>query len=94
MIFEWDENKNRINEKRHAIGFEVAATVFDDPHHASRLDNSPHHEERWQTVGMSEGLLLLFISHTYHEADEIVIRIISAREALPRERRQYEKGTF
>jgi len=94
MFFEWDENKNRINKAKHGIDFRVAATVFGDPHCASRIDRNSAQEERWQTIGVSEGVVLLFVSHTYQEGEEIVIRIISARLATLRERRLYEKGTF
>ena len=91
MIFEWDDNKNRTNKLKHGLDFEVAATVFDDPLSCSRIDN----EGRWQTVGHAEGgILLLFVAHTYHEEDEIIIRIISVREVTPRERMHYEAGSF
>lgn len=95
MVFEWDENKNRINKAKHGVDFEMAVTVFDDPCQASRLDNTAHHEERWQTIGMSEGLLLLlFVVHTWQEAGETIIRVLSARKATAYERNQYEKGSF
>ena len=91
MIFEWDESKNRSNKVKHGIDFESAITVFDDPLMLSRVDENG----RWQTIGYSEGsILLLFVAHTYHEADEIVVRIISARRAGKHEREQYEKGSF
>lgn len=91
MIFEWDENKNRINMVKHGIDFESAATVFDDPLILSRVDD----DGRWQTIGCSEGcIVLLFVAHTYHEADETVVRIISARRANKHEREHYEKGSF
>jgi uncharacterized DUF497 family protein len=91
MIFEWDENKNRVNKVKHGIDFESAATVFDDPLMLSRVDE----DGRWQTIGYSEGcILLLFVVHTYHEAYEIVVRIISARRVNKHEREQYEKGSF
>ncbi len=40
-LFDWDENKNRINQEKHGITFEEASTVFfderailfDDPAH-------------------------------------------------------------
>lgn len=32
MIFEWDENKNKINKRKHGISFEEAKTVFNDLH--------------------------------------------------------------
>lgn len=91
MIFEWDENKNRSNQFKHGIDFESAATVFDDPLMQSRVDEVG----RWQTIGYASGqILLLFVAHTYHEADEVVVRIISARRASRQEREQYEKGSF
>ncbi len=31
MRFEWDENKNRENGKKHGVSFEIAMEVFDDP---------------------------------------------------------------
>ena len=42
LKFEWDENKNRINQSKHKISFEEAKTVFydeealviDDPEHS------------------------------------------------------------
>lgn len=37
---------------------------------------------------------MLFVAHTYHEADEVVVRIISARRASRQEREHYEKGSF
>lgn len=29
--YEWDERKNRLNQRKHGIGFETAAEAFDDP---------------------------------------------------------------
>ncbi|WP_173195892.1 BrnT family toxin [Geobacter sp. SVR] len=90
-MFEWDENKNRSNRAKHGIDFESAITVFDDPLMQSRVDA----DGRWQSIGYSEGrILLLFVAHTYHEADEVVVRIISARRASRQEREHYEKGSF
>ena len=91
MIFEWDANKNRVNKVKHGIDFESAITVFGDPLMLSRVDEN----DRWQTIGYSEGcILLLFVAHTYHEEDEVVVRIISARRANRHERKHYEKGSF
>ena len=91
MIFEWDENKNRVNKVKHGIDFQSSITIFDDPLMQSRVDE----DDRWQTIWYSEGhILLLFVAHTYHEADEIVVRIISARRANSHERKHYEEGKF
>lgn len=92
MRFEWDENKNTRNHAKHGVSFETAVRVFDDPFHLSRQDHRASGEERWQTMGMVQSLVLL-IAHTYRvEKDEEVIRIISARKATSRERYGYEEG--
>jgi uncharacterized protein (DUF4415 family)/uncharacterized DUF497 family protein len=49
--FEWDEAKNRQNRRKHAVDFEVAALVFDDPNQRSEQDRFVNGEERWQTIG-------------------------------------------
>jgi uncharacterized protein len=90
MRLEWDEVKNRRNIEKHMISFETARLVFDDPHSRSIQDRVADDEERWQTVGMIQGLIVL-VAHTYRaEGEEEVIRIISARKATPAERRAYE----
>jgi uncharacterized protein len=91
--FEWDEAKNLSNERKHGIRFEQAALAFLDPLLISLKDRIEGGEERWQTLGRVEGLLLLLIAHTVHNQNptEEVIRIISARRATPKERRRYEE---
>jgi hypothetical protein len=90
MRFEWDEVKNRRNLEKHRISFETARLVFDDPHSRSIQDRVVDDEQRWQTVGMIKGSIVLVV-HTYRaEGEEEVIRIISARKATPAERRVYE----
>ena len=54
-----------------------------------RIENG---EERWQTIGVVDGIVMLLVAHTVRQQDEIeVIRIISARRADHRERRRYEE---
>ena len=87
--FEWDENKNTINKKKHGISFEEAKTVFYDEEALVRDD--PDHsadEERFLILGFSVSANMLIVSHCYRGADEI-IRIISARKATKTEIRQY-----
>jgi uncharacterized protein len=92
---EWDENKNRSNRRKHGVSFEEAAQVFFDPLHASDQDRMEGGEQRWQTIGMSTGFMVLVVAHTTTDYDEEgraveVIRIISARRAERKERRRYE----
>jgi uncharacterized protein len=91
MRFEWDEEKNRSNQRKHGFSFEEAIQVFRDPLNYSVLERIADGEERWQTIGVVRGVLLLLVVHTDHSASgETVIRLISAREATRHERRCYE----
>lgn len=93
MRFEWDEAKNRSNQVKHHVTFETAAKVFDDPLHISKPDQIVDGEQRWQTIGTVGGLTLLLVAHTYSDENgEEIFRIISARKASRKERREYEDG--
>jgi uncharacterized DUF497 family protein len=92
MRFEWDENKNRQNLRKHDVRFETAALVFDDPYAITQRDIAFDGEERWITVGaIGAGSVLLVVHAFYEEQKEEVIRIISARAAESHERRAYEE---
>jgi uncharacterized DUF497 family protein len=92
--FEWDPQKARENVTNHDVRFELAATVFRDPLQVSVYDEDhSESEERWVTLGQAENGKLLVVVHTFEETDEgAKVRIISAREATKRERRDYENG--
>ena len=93
MKFVWDEAKDDINRQKHRVSFETAQLVFDDPFHVSRQDRIENGEQRWQTIGLVHGVVLLLVAHTYTEADGAeTIRIISARKADKAERRIYAGG--
>jgi len=87
--FEWDQDKNKINSRKHEISFEEARAVFNDP--LARIIADPDHsiaEDRFIMLGMSLRLRLLVVCHCYRESNE-VIRIISARKATKSESVQY-----
>ena len=87
--FEWDENKNKSNIKKHNVSFDEAKSVFSDDR--ARLITDPEHsnlEDRFILLGMSSQIKILVVSHTYREKDEI-IRIISARNATKNESKYY-----
>jgi uncharacterized protein len=92
--FEWDGEKARSNLRKHGIQFEEAVLVFDDPFAISAQDRIENGEQRWQTLGMVGGCLLLLVAHTVRLEDDKIglIRIISARRADRSERRRYEHG--
>ncbi len=67
MRFEWNHDKDRVNQAKHKISFETACLVFDDPHHLSIQDRYEHNEERWKTLGMIHGVVLTLVAHTVVE---------------------------
>jgi uncharacterized DUF497 family protein len=90
MKFEWDQNKAASNLSKHGVSFEEAKTAFDDPLYLDFFDpDHSHSEDRYILIGQSSMNRLLFVS--YIEYDEMV-RLISAREATRRERKDYEEG--
>ncbi len=89
--FEWDEQKNVINQKKHHISFEEACTVFEDEN-ALVIDDPEHseEEERFIILGFSLRANLLVVCHCYR-ASESVIRITSAQKATRHESQQYKE---
>lgn len=93
MWFVWDPNKAKTNIKKHGISFDLAATVFQDPLHLSVLDGKDRGEERWVTIGLAGDSQTLVVVHLYHEiGNNEVVRIVSARKATKKEKKQYEEG--
>jgi uncharacterized protein len=91
--FEWDAIKAKVNLQKHRISFDRAAEVFLDPLAISIFDEEQsEHEERWVSLGKDRRGSVLILIHTFMEVspEECKIRIISARRANRRERRQYE----
>ena len=91
MKFEWDENKNQENIKKHSVTFEEAASIFlnkimEEPD----LEHSDD-EERYKAVGISVYLRELLVVYCIREnkGNEKITRIISARKANEEERRKY-----
>jgi len=87
--FTWDEYKQETNIKKHGITFIEAATVFDDVN--ALISGDPDHsqdEDRFVIIGFSESARLLIVCHCYRTNDSI-IRIISARKANRKERKEY-----
>jgi uncharacterized DUF497 family protein len=71
--------------------------VFADPFALTEQDRIEGGEMRWQTIGTVGGFTLLVVAHTVRDQDEAgrpieVIRIISARPAIRKERRRYEES--
>jgi uncharacterized DUF497 family protein len=86
--FEWDPAKAASNLSKHRVAFEEAVTVFGDPL-ASTITDPDHSEEeaRFITLGRSTNETMIVVCHTDRAGR---VRLISARQATRRERKQYE----
>jgi uncharacterized DUF497 family protein len=92
--FEWYSEKERIIAEKHGLDMETVKAIFDDPGRIIQYDQAHSgSEDRWQILGMANGVLFA----VYTERGE-KIRIITAREATPEERRVYygtsDKGNW
>lgn len=91
MEYEWDPEKDDLNQRLHGVSFAEASTVFLDPLAATVPDERFAVDEfRFRTVGYTLTNRLVIVAHT-DRGDRI--RMISARDVTARERRQYEQNT-
>ena len=89
MEFQWDPDKALENDRKHEVTFLEAIAVFNDDLSSSVPD--PDHSEgeyRYLIFGQSASGRHLVVSYT--ERDD-GIRLISARDMTPRERKAYEQ---
>jgi len=89
LRFEWDRKKAEANLAKHHVSFEEAMSVFADP--LARIFPDDEHsvdELREIIIGHSARRRVLLVNFTGNE----LVRIISAREATRRERKEYEEN--
>lgn len=88
MLFEWDENKEKINISKHGLDFSTAALVFRDQNRLEWFDElHSDYEDRYITIGEINGIAVVLMV-VYTERGD-AIRLISARNATKQERRMY-----
>jgi hypothetical protein len=94
--FFWDEAKALANERKHGIAFVLATDVLRDPLRVTSRDiDHENSEDRWSVVGLTKsGILVVVICAIADREDNERVRIISARKATSRERREYESGNY
>ena len=85
--FEWDENKNIANRKKHGFDFSDAASTFDRPMLQNLDKRREYREDRWVGMGWL-GDVVVVIAYVWRDAD--TIRIISMRKANHRERKKFQ----
>lgn len=89
MKFEWDEQKNQSNIKKHKLDFADAYKVFEYPMLVNLDDREDYSEDRWIGIGLMDMHVVVIV---FTEADEDTIRVISFRKATNNERKQYEQA--
>ena len=89
MKFAWDEEKNRINIRKHGIDLNDVCEMFDNPMLVKLDDRYTYAEERRIGVGMLLGIVAVVV---YTERVNDIIRIISARKATKREVKGYAEA--
>jgi len=87
MEFEWDEEKDAENQKKHKISFAEAVLIFQGPILTSIDDKEDYGEVRELSIGLIGSATVIVVSHT--DRDDVT-RIISARKAEKPERRKYD----
>ncbi len=92
LRFEWDEDKAASNLRKHGITFDEASTVFADPLTAIFHDEE-HSYDEIREIAIGHTILQRLVLVSFTERGEDLIRIISARKATKRERKDYEEGT-
>jgi uncharacterized DUF497 family protein len=86
--FEWDSAKAEANLQKHGVSFEEATTAFYDALSSTIPD--PLHSEaeaRFVLLGQTSAGRLVVVVHVDRGA---IIRLISARAATRKERKEYE----
>jgi uncharacterized protein len=92
MRWTWDAEKAKTNVEKHKVSFELAERALGDPLCISVPDEYAN-EDRWRTLGSpsADGIVVLYVVHTWLEDEEQGGRIISARKAESYEKRDYEE---
>jgi len=84
--FEWDEEKDLANQRKHGISFREACTIFEGPV-LSHEDEGQHSEARERSYGLIGGVVVVCVIHTDRNG---ATRIISARKATRNERKLFD----
>jgi uncharacterized DUF497 family protein len=87
--FEWDPAKAESNLEKHGVDFADAAVALEDPHALTIRDPCSEEEERFISVCIDPTGRTLVVVFTWRSEK---VRMISARQATRRERREYEGG--
>ena len=89
MNFEWDEDKNQENIRKHGFDLADAWEIFEAPMLAYLDTKEDYDEDRWSGIGLLGNRIVIVV---FTERGEDTIRIISLRKALKHERKKFEEA--
>ncbi|HEX8633509.1 MAG TPA: BrnT family toxin [Pyrinomonadaceae bacterium] len=89
MHFEWNEQKNAANIRKHGFDFEDAWEIFEAPMLIALDTREDYGEERWIGIGLLRERIVVLV---FSERKDNTIRIISLRKALKHERIKFEEA--
>jgi hypothetical protein len=87
--FEWDEDKNQENIRKHGFDFADAWEIFEAPMRTALDMKEDYGEDRWNGIGLLGNRIVVVV---FTERGEDTIRIISLRKALKHERKKFEEA--
>jgi len=90
LTFEWDEEKAHSNIGKHGVAFDEARTVFGDPL-AVIFEDEEHSVDEVREIIIGHSVLQRLLLVSFTERGNEIVRIISARKATKRERKDYEE---
>ncbi|HUR80121.1 MAG TPA: BrnT family toxin [Thermoanaerobaculia bacterium] len=88
MKIEWDDAKDRANQRKHGIGFQESSELFESGVAYLEIFDDEHSvtEDRFIALGpLRRGMVLVI----WTQRDDDTIRIVSARRATKREHAMY-----
>lgn len=88
MQFEWDEQKNQVNLRKHGLSFADAQEIFESPMITKLDPRADYQEDRYIGIGILRQRIVVIV---FTEFDNELIRIISLRKALKHERSEFER---
>ena len=89
MNFEWDEEKNEENIRKHGFDFADAWEIFESPMRAALDTREGYGEDRLNGIGLLGNRIVVVV---FTGRGEDIIRIISLRKALRHERKKFEEA--
>ena len=92
VSFEWDADKAALNAAKHGVTFDEASTVFSDSL-AVIFEDEEHSVDELREIIIGHSVIQRLLLVSFTERGEDVVRIISARKATKKERKDYEEGT-